>query len=102
MSLLTKEEADHSLPYIIAVALLDGKVTPSQYEPERICRSDVQQLLRKVIVRPDSELSAAFPGEMPCRIRVHLADGRIVRKERRGYPGFFTSPLTWDAVTFKE
>ena len=27
----TKEEADHSLPYIVAVAALDGEVTPAQY-----------------------------------------------------------------------
>src|SRR5579864_8343566 len=38
----TKEEADHSLPYMVAVALLDGEVTPAQYAPERIVREDVQ------------------------------------------------------------
>ena len=32
----TKEEADHSLPYMVAVALLDGQVMPEQYRPERI------------------------------------------------------------------
>src|SRR6202453_1641941 len=32
----TKEEADHSLPYMIAVALLDGQVTPAQYDAKRI------------------------------------------------------------------
>jgi 2-methylcitrate dehydratase MmgE/PrpD-like protein/(2R)-phospho-3-sulfolactate synthase (ComA) len=39
----TKEEADHSLPYIIAVALLDGEVLPVQYAPERIQRADVAE-----------------------------------------------------------
>ncbi len=39
----TKEQADHSLPYLIAVALLDGQVMPEQYAPERIERKDVQQ-----------------------------------------------------------
>src|SRR5579883_1510695 len=37
----TKEEADHSLPYMVAVALLDGDVTPAQYLPERIRRQDI-------------------------------------------------------------
>ncbi|MGH7572947.1 MAG: MmgE/PrpD family protein, partial [Gemmatimonadota bacterium] len=36
----TKEEADHSLHYMVAVALLDGQVLPAQYEPERIVRDD--------------------------------------------------------------
>jgi 2-methylcitrate dehydratase len=98
---LTKEEADHSLPYIIAVALLDGEVTPSQYTPERIRRDDVQELLQKVTVRPNPEYSAVFPAEMPCKIGVHLAGGQILRREKRDYPGFFTSPLSWDAVAGK-
>src|SRR5271163_1223445 len=32
----TKEQADHSLPYLLAVALLDGNVMPAQFEPDRI------------------------------------------------------------------
>src|SRR5690606_17211222 len=44
----TKEEADHSLPYMMAAVLLDGNVLPAQYLPERILRDDIQQLLQKV------------------------------------------------------
>ena len=44
----TKEEADHSLPYLAAVAALDGKVMPAQYAKDRIRQDDVQALLRKV------------------------------------------------------
>src|SRR5271155_63531 len=32
----TKEEADHNLPYLLAVALIDGDVTPAQFDPARI------------------------------------------------------------------
>ena len=98
---LTKEQADHSLPYIIAVALLDGELTPAQYNPERILRSDVQGLLRRVTVRPAPEFSAAFPQEVPCRVTVHLVTGEVLRKERRSYPGFLNSPLPWAAVEEK-
>src|SRR5207244_12651489 len=31
----TRETADHSLPYITAVALIDGEVTEKQFQPER-------------------------------------------------------------------
>ena len=34
----TKEQADHSLPYLLAVALLDGQVMPEQFAPDRIAR----------------------------------------------------------------
>ena len=95
-SVRTKEEADHSLPYLVAVALLDGEVTPAQYAPERIVRADVQSLLRKVMVRPDAVFSARFPEAMPCRIRVRLGDGRTLGTEQADYPGFYTRPLSWE------
>ena len=97
----TKEQADHSLPYVIAVALLDGEVTPAQYAPERIRRDDVQTLLRKVTVRPVEEYTAAFPEELPCRVVIHLSGGQVLRKEMRTYPGFTKSPLPWNAVEDK-
>ncbi|MBI4446320.1 MAG: MmgE/PrpD family protein [Acidobacteria bacterium] len=97
----TKEEADHSLPYIIAVALLDGQVTPAQYAPERIRRADVQELLRKVSVHPVPHLSARFPSELPCSVTVHLNNEQILHKQKKDYPGFFTSPWTWETVAEK-
>jgi 2-methylcitrate dehydratase len=48
----TKEQADHSLPYLLAVALLDGQVMPEQFASERIVRPDVQKLSRRVEVHP--------------------------------------------------
>ncbi len=97
----TKEEADHSLPYIVAAALLDDQVMPEQYLPERIGRRDVQELLRKVTVRPLEEFSRRFPAEMPCRIRITLNDGRVLVNEKRDYEGFVTRPMHWDGAMRK-
>ena len=97
----TKEQADHSLPYLVAVAILDGQVMPEQYQPERVQRSDVQALLRKVLVRPLRSFSLRFPEEMPCRITVVLSGGRRLLKERRDYEGFRTWPMSWETVVRK-
>ena len=97
----TKEEADHSLQYMVAVAILDGQVMPEQYEQERIRRQDVQGLLNKISVRPDPAYSERFPLEMPCRIRVFLRDGRVLKIEKTDYEGFHTNPLPWDKVAVK-
>jgi 2-methylcitrate dehydratase len=97
----TKEEADHSLPYMIAVAILDGQVMPEQYRPERILRPDVQALLRKVSIRPADDLSRRFPAEMPCRLTVWLKDGRRLFIEKRDYEGFWTRPMRWETVVAK-
>ncbi len=97
----TKEEADHSLPYLIAAALLDGEVTPSQFAPNRIVRADIQELLSRVYVRASEEFSARFPREMPCRVRLQLKDGRTGSLEVRDYEGFTTRPATWDSALAK-
>jgi len=97
----TKEEADHSLPYLLAVAILDGEVMPEQYAPERILRDDVQRLLRKVIVRPRTDLSQRFPAEVPAEVRVVLRGGRMLEARRSDYEGFLTRPVRWEAAVQK-
>jgi 2-methylcitrate dehydratase len=96
-----KEQADHSLPYIVAVALLDGQVMPAQYDPERILREDVQQLMRRITVRPDPAFSARFPEQMPCRVIVTTRGGGRFAAEKRQYPGFWSQPFTREAASEK-
>jgi 2-methylcitrate dehydratase len=97
----TKEQADHSLPYLLAVALLDGQVLPEQFAPERIRRPDVQTLLRRVEVRPAADLSARFPAEHACRLRVRLAGGATLTAEKFDYEGFVTRPMNWERARHK-
>ncbi len=97
----TKEEADHSLPYMIAVAALDGEVLPSQYRPERIESEDVQSLLRRVEVVPDPGYSSRFPEEHACRVTVVMKDGRTLHREKCDYEGFHSRPMSWERVIDK-
>jgi 2-methylcitrate dehydratase len=97
----SKEEADHSLPYLLAVALLDGQVMPEQYLPERIVAEDVQELLRRVDVRPDADLSRRFPAKHSARVRLRLRDGRVLEREQHDYQGFHTRPMSWETVAAK-
>ncbi len=97
----TKEAADHSLPYIVAVAALDGQLGPAQYLPERILRRDVQALLRRVEVVPVPDLSARFPDEHACRLTVRLRDGRVLTRQMSDYEGFHTRPMSWERAVDK-
>src|SRR5580698_3301981 len=92
----TKEQADHNLPYLLAVALLDGDVMPAQFEPNRIARADVQQLLKKVSVRPDQEYTEQYPGKMPAKVTVRLQDGKVIEHEVQDFPGLASRPFTWE------
>lgn len=97
----SKEEADHSLHYIVSVALLDGDIMPEQYRQERIERDDVQTLLRKVNVKPREEYTARFPEEMPCTVRIELKDGTVHTIDKHDYEGFTSRPMTWDGAVDK-
>jgi 2-methylcitrate dehydratase len=97
----TKEQADHSLPYLLAVALIDGQVLPEQFGPERIVAPEVQALLRRVEVRPAADLTARFPTEHACRLRLHLAGGAILAAQKSDYEGFITRPMGWERAREK-
>lgn len=97
----TKEQADHSLPYMVAVALIDGELLPAQYRPERIAADDVQGLLRRVRVRPNAALSARFPAEVPVQVGLRLKDGRVLSAAKSDYEGFHTRPMSRERVVEK-
>src|SRR5580693_1581458 len=97
----TKEQADHSLPYLVAVALIDGDVMPAQFKPDRIVKPDVQALLKKVSVKPNHEFTEQYPKKMPARITVRLQDGQVVEHEVQDYPGLASHPFTWEEAVQK-
>jgi 2-methylcitrate dehydratase len=97
----TKEEADHSLPYMLAVALIDGQVEPEQYASDRIVAADVQNLLRKVTVTPEPALTARFPRRLPAVLEVELEDAKPFHAQRDDHQGFHTNPFDWIAARAK-
>lgn len=96
-----KEQADHNLEYLVAVALLDGEVWPPQFTAERINRADVQDLLRKVEVRPNEAFTKRIGGEMPVSLAIEQAGGGTIRGEKTSYRGFHTDPMSWVEVRAK-
>ena len=89
----TRETADHSLPYITAVALIDGEVTEKQFQPERFKDPKIWKFLENVKVERNAELSAMYPDAVANIVHVELADGRRLTK-RVDYPmGHAKNPL---------
>jgi 2-methylcitrate dehydratase len=97
----TKEEADHSLPWLIACALVHGDVLPRHYEGDGVGEPVIQELLAKVTVVPSAAYSARFPSEMATTVTIHRTDGGPVALERVDYEGFTTRPMSWQAVGAK-
>ena len=92
----TKEEADRSLLWMLALVLLDGQLNPEQYEPARIVANDVQALMKKVEITPSDEFSDRFPEHMPADLEVTLNDGSVFTASQDSYLGFHDNPLDWE------
>jgi 2-methylcitrate dehydratase len=72
----SKETADHSLPYCLAVGLMDGMVTPLQFKEERIHDPKLPGVMDKVKVIANAEFESLFPKFQPSRVTMVLNDGR--------------------------
>src|SRR5438045_2292152 len=81
----SRETADHGLPYITAVALIDGEVTDKQFAPERFTETGIVSFLQGVKVERNDELSALYAEAVANIVHVNLADGRTMSK-RVDYP----------------
>jgi 2-methylcitrate dehydratase len=97
----TRETADHSLPYITAIALIDGEVTEKQFQPQRFKDPEVWNFLKNVNVERNAELSGMYPDAVANIVHIDLADGRRLTK-RVDYPmGHAKNPLKDSQVAEK-
>ncbi len=90
----TRETADHSLPYITSIALIDGEVTDRQFQPERFMDPKIWKFLENVTVQRNAELSSLYAKAVANIVHVTLEDGRTLTK-RVDYPlGNAFNPLS--------
>ena len=90
----TRETADHSLPYCVAVALLDGEVTSASFAQSRLHDARIADLMRKVKVREDSGLEALYPEGSPGRVTIRTRSGESHTCELRYPTGHARRPMS--------
>lgn len=97
----TKETADHSLPYVIAAALVDRQVTPVQFTMEKIMDAKIRAQLRKVEVIADPEIEKVFPTLQRAVVQIVTTNGRSFSKQLDFPKGDPRNPLTDQEVEEK-
>jgi 2-methylcitrate dehydratase len=97
----TKEAADHSLPYCIAAALADHKVTPEQFQEEKIMEPRLRAQLPKVKVVANEEFERLFPKIQPCRVEIETTDGKILDRRIDIPKGDPRDPMTEEELAIK-
>jgi 2-methylcitrate dehydratase len=97
----TRETADHSLPCTVAMALLDGTITPAMMENQRYKSSDVLALMARCQIELPDEFAELAPQTRCCRITATLNDGRVVVSELRRSLSDDAEETGWDQAVNK-
>jgi 2-methylcitrate dehydratase len=104
----TRETADHSLPYMLAVALVAGTITLDSYRPERFLDPALRPVMARIECHADDDLTAmrsdlqyGVTRPAPARIVVRRKDGQEYRNEVLYYRGHWRNPLSRDDIERK-
>lgn len=91
----TREAADHSMPYVVAAALLDGKFDDSVFSLDRLQDPAIRALMDRISVKEDPDLTRRVSeGKLPCRIEVVTASGGH-KTAATDYPrGHYKNPMS--------
>ena len=98
---ISRETADHSLPYIVAAAVQDGAITVESFSPKSVLDARRQAFIQKVTCAPALELGSHAMGKHKrvemgylSRIEIELDDGTVVHGDARPFPGHHRNPFT--------
>lgn len=72
----SRETADHSLPYCIAAALVDHKVTTQSFSDEKMKDPRIWEVIDKIKGEASLEFEKMFPAKQPSKVVVKTTDGR--------------------------
>lgn len=97
----TRETADHSFPYCLAIALIEGDVGPEQFRREQWKNAKVIDLMSRIKITSDPELEKLYPPARPADLEVRTKKGERLRARvdyPKGDPG---NPMTGEEVEAK-
>ncbi len=90
----TPFECKFSISYVVAHAAQFGAVRLSAFGEERIGDGELRQLMARIDLAEDPELTARFPGMRAARVSVRLKDGRSFEHFQPYRVGDPESPLS--------
>lgn len=90
----TRETADHSIPYCVIAALIDGGITEASFEEERIHDRLIGRLLERTTMRENPAFTRAHPDEWSCRVELTGRGGKRESAQARYFKGHAKRPLS--------
>lgn len=96
-----RDTADHSLPYLVAWAMIDGDVSNGTYAAAKLEDARVLAFLQKITAREDPAFAHPKGNAPATRLTATLSDGRTVVKQIDDMPGFPGQPMTREQMGHK-
>ncbi len=97
----SRETADHSLPYCMAAAIVDHKITTASFSKEKLKDPAIFEVIDKIKGEPSLEFEKMFPAKQPSKVVVTTNDGRVF-EEYLEYPkGDPREPMTMEDLENK-
>ena len=97
----TTDEAQYSLPYGVAAALVFDRVNADEVSASVVRDARVSRILDEIDLAEDAEFSRRFPAERWARVAIALADGRTLVSEPARARGNPENPLSDDELRGK-
>lgn len=94
-------DAQFSVQYAVAAALIDRKLGLPQFAPERIVARDVREMMDRTRCYTRPDLNTNYPKEWPTEITISLADGRKLTSKVQQPSGDVTNPITPERLRAK-
>ena len=97
----SRETADHSLPYCVAAALVDHKITTNTFSDEKMKDPRIWDVIDKIKGEASEEFEKMFPAKQPSKVVVKTKAGKEF-SEYLEYPkGDPREPMTNDDIENK-
>ncbi len=97
----TRETADHSMPYMVGMALLHGRVDNSTYSARYLSDRRVLSFMKRIKVMEDRSLTESYPAHVANRVTLRLRGGRTVTVQVDDPKGHPNNPMTQEEVDAK-
>jgi len=97
----SRETADHSLPYCIAAALVDHKITTQSFSDEKLKDPGIWEVIDKIKGEASLEFEKMFPAKQPSRVIVKTKDGRTFEEYLEFPKGDPREPMTMEDLQNK-
>ncbi len=72
----SRETADHSLPYCLAAAIVDKKITTQSFSDEKLKDPRIFEVIDKIKGEPSIEFEKMFPAKQPSKVVIKTKDGK--------------------------